>query len=76
MNRNIPLPHFHFSLQEVHQSNEGWSPVYLEDNLAVMSIGVRAERWVEQLKGRQSMILGRAIINSSVIMLRFHATQS
>jgi Mrp family chromosome partitioning ATPase len=25
--------------QEVHQSNEGWSPVYVEDNLAVMSIG-------------------------------------
>lgn len=24
---------------EVHQSAEGWSPVYLEDNLAVMSIG-------------------------------------
>lgn len=24
---------------EVHQSNEGWSPVYVEDNLAVMSIG-------------------------------------
>lgn len=24
---------------EVHQSNEGWSPVYFEDNLAVMSIG-------------------------------------
>ena len=25
--------------QEVHQSNEGWSPVYFNDNLAVMSIG-------------------------------------
>jgi Mrp family chromosome partitioning ATPase len=25
--------------QEVHQSNEGWTPVYYEDNLAVMSIG-------------------------------------
>ncbi|KAL6753842.1 putative nucleotide-binding protein [Haematococcus lacustris] len=25
--------------QEVHQSNAGWSPVYVEDNLAVMSIG-------------------------------------
>ena len=25
--------------QEVHQSNTGWSPVYVEDNLAVMSIG-------------------------------------
>lgn len=25
--------------QEVHQSNLGWSPVYVEDNLAVMSIG-------------------------------------
>lgn len=25
--------------QEVHQSNQGWSPVYVEDNLAVMSIG-------------------------------------
>lgn len=25
--------------QEVHQSNDGWSPVYYEDNLAVMSIG-------------------------------------
>eukprot|EP00955_Chlamydomonas_euryale_P107164 365747-Chlamydomonas_euryale.AAC.41 len=24
--------------QEVHQSNSGWSPVYVEDNLAVMSI--------------------------------------
>lgn len=24
---------------EVHQSNSGWSPVYVEDNLAVMSIG-------------------------------------
>lgn len=28
-----------FDVQEVHQSNQGWSPVYLEDNLAVMSIG-------------------------------------
>ncbi|EFJ42004.1 hypothetical protein VOLCADRAFT_107437 [Volvox carteri f. nagariensis] len=25
--------------QEVHSSNLGWSPVYVEDNLAVMSIG-------------------------------------
>lgn len=25
--------------QEIHQSNLGWSPVYVEDNLAVMSIG-------------------------------------
>jgi hypothetical protein len=25
--------------QEVHQSNLGWSPVYVEDNLGVMSIG-------------------------------------
>lgn len=25
--------------QEVHQSAMGWSPVYVEDNLAVMSIG-------------------------------------
>lgn len=25
--------------QEVHSSNSGWSPVYLKDNLAVMSIG-------------------------------------
>ena len=25
--------------QEVHQSHEGWSPGYVEDNLAVMSIG-------------------------------------
>jgi NUBPL iron-transfer P-loop NTPase len=25
--------------QEVHQSGSGWSPVYVEDNLAVMSIG-------------------------------------
>lgn len=25
--------------QEVHQSNLGWSPVYVEENLAVMSIG-------------------------------------
>eukprot|EP00002_Diphylleia_rotans_P016910 TRINITY_DN3286_c0_g1_i3.p1 TRINITY_DN3286_c0_g1~~TRINITY_DN3286_c0_g1_i3.p1 ORF type:complete len:313 (-),score=60.28 TRINITY_DN3286_c0_g1_i3:53-991(-) len=25
--------------EEVHQSNAGWSPVYVEDNLAVMSIG-------------------------------------
>ena len=25
--------------QEVHQSAVGWSPVYVEDNLAVMSIG-------------------------------------
>lgn len=24
---------------EVHQSNTGWTPVYCEDNLAVMSIG-------------------------------------
>jgi len=24
---------------EVHQSNNGWSPVYVEENLAVMSIG-------------------------------------
>lgn len=25
--------------QEVHQSASGWSPVYVQDNLAVMSIG-------------------------------------
>lgn len=25
--------------QQVHQSNLGWEPVYVEDNLAVMSIG-------------------------------------
>jgi Mrp family chromosome partitioning ATPase len=25
--------------QEVHQSNDGWDPVYWDDNLAVMSIG-------------------------------------
>ena len=25
--------------QEVHQSNAGWSPVFVEDNLGVMSIG-------------------------------------
>jgi Mrp family chromosome partitioning ATPase len=25
--------------QEVHQSNDGWSPVYVDDNLGVMSIG-------------------------------------
>ena len=25
--------------EEIHQSGEGWSPVYAEDNLAVMSIG-------------------------------------
>lgn len=25
--------------QEVHQSNDGWTPVYHQDNLAVMSIG-------------------------------------
>lgn len=30
-----------FGLQgnEVHQSNEGWQPVYVDDNLGVMSIG-------------------------------------
>lgn len=25
--------------EEIHQSNLGWSPVYVEDNLGVMSIG-------------------------------------
>ena len=25
--------------QEVHQSSEGWSPVYVDENLGVMSIG-------------------------------------
>ena len=25
--------------EEVHQSNAGWSPVYVQDNLGVMSIG-------------------------------------
>ena len=25
--------------EEVHQSNNGWSPVYVQDNLGVMSIG-------------------------------------
>jgi Mrp family chromosome partitioning ATPase len=25
--------------QEVHQSNDGWSPIYVSDNLGVMSIG-------------------------------------
>ncbi len=30
-----------FGLQgnEVHQSNDGWQPVYIDDNLGVMSIG-------------------------------------
>ncbi len=27
---------------QVHQSGSGWSPVYVEDNLAVMSIGAPA----------------------------------
>ena len=26
--------------EEIHQSNAGWSPVYVEDNLGVMSIGM------------------------------------
>lgn len=25
--------------EQIHQSNMGWSPVYLEENLAVMSVG-------------------------------------
>ena len=25
--------------EEIHQSNAGWSPVYVEENLGVMSIG-------------------------------------
>jgi Mrp family chromosome partitioning ATPase len=25
--------------EQVHQSNSGWSPIYVSDNLAVMSIG-------------------------------------
>lgn len=25
--------------EQVHQSGSGWSPVYIEDNLSVMSIG-------------------------------------
>jgi hypothetical protein len=25
--------------EEVHQSNLGWSPVYVQENLGVMSIG-------------------------------------
>ena len=25
--------------EEIHQSNSGWSPVYVEENLGVMSIG-------------------------------------
>ena len=25
--------------EEVHQSNQGWSPVYVQENLGVMSIG-------------------------------------
>ena len=28
--------------EEIHQSNAGWSPVYVEDNLGVMSIGTHA----------------------------------
>lgn len=28
--------------EEVHQSGSGWSPVYVQDNLAVMSIGKAA----------------------------------
>ena len=24
---------------EVHQSNSGWDPIYVDDNLSVMSIG-------------------------------------
>ncbi len=31
--------------QEVHQSAAGWSPVYVEDNLAVMSIGEWVDGW-------------------------------
>lgn len=26
--------------EEIHQSNAGWSPVYVEDNLGVMSVGM------------------------------------
>ena len=25
--------------EEIHRDNQGWTPVYVEDNLAVMSIG-------------------------------------
>ena len=31
--------------EEIHQSNAGWSPVYVEDNLGVMSIGERARQF-------------------------------
>ena len=29
----------HYVGEQVHQSNTGWSPVYIQDNLAVMSVG-------------------------------------
>lgn len=31
--------------EEIHQSNLGWSPVYVEDNLGVMSIGEATVRY-------------------------------
>jgi len=29
--------------QQIHMSNDGWTPVYVEENLAVMSIGFMLE---------------------------------
>jgi hypothetical protein len=37
--------------EEVHQSGSGWSPVYVQDNLAVMSIGTHnpgTSKWQQQ----------------------------
>ena len=32
--------------EQVHHSGSGWSPIYVEENLAVMSVGFLLPRWV------------------------------
>ena len=46
--------------QEVHQSNDGWSPVYFNDNLAVMSIGF-------MLPTKDDPIIGRGPRKNGII---------
>lgn len=35
---------FHLEGEQIHQSNLGWSPVYVHENLAVMSIGFMLQK--------------------------------
>jgi len=46
--------------QEIHQSNMGWSPVYVEDNLGVMSVGF-------MLPNRDDPVIWRGVRKNGLI---------